>query len=103
MRTVLRNIVISLALAVLLCLLLVWGARLTASRTAVSAADLEADLRNAAVCCYAVEGRYPPNLAYLVSEYGVRYDESRFFVFYEWQAANLSPSITVITAKGAET
>ena len=53
-------------------------------------------LRRAIVTCYAVEGKYPPNLDYIYENYGVRIDESRYVVFYDVIAANVMPSVDVI-------
>lgn len=53
-------------------------------------------LRRAAVHCYAVEGRYPPDLDYLCATYGVGYDKERFAVYYTTVASNLMPDITVL-------
>lgn len=58
--------------------------------------QLEEALRRAAVACYAAEGIYPPNLAYLEEHYGIQVDEDRYTVFYEVFASNLMPDITVL-------
>ncbi len=60
---------------------------------------LERALRRGAVACYAAEGVYPPSLEYLCSRYGVQVDESKFVVFYEIEAENLMPQITVTERK----
>lgn len=57
-------------------------------------------LRRAIVTCYAVEGKYPPNLDYIYENYGVRIDESRYVVFYDVIAANVMPSVDVIPIGG---
>lgn len=67
--------------------------------------DLEAGLvrdavKDAALTCYAVEGAYPPDLDHLCAYYGLRYDASRYVVFYDAFASNLMPEIRVI-AKGS--
>lgn len=46
--------------------------------------------------CYAVEGTYPPSLAYLKEHYGLIYDEKTFFVDYTSIGSNLRPDITII-------
>ena len=53
-------------------------------------------LRRAAVTCYAIEGRYPPTLDYVVANYGVVINESRFLVKYSAFAENIMPSIRVL-------
>lgn len=57
---------------------------------------LEKALEKATVSCYALEGAYPPDLEYLVDNYGVQINEERFAVKYEYCASNLMPDITVL-------
>ncbi len=82
-----------------LCLaaaLFLWGVgRLEAAAAAEGRAQLETALRRAAVACYAQEGVYPPDVAYLQTHYGIRVDD-RFVVAYESIAGNLMPNITVL-------
>lgn len=56
---------------------------------------LEEVLHRTAVACFASEGFYPPNVAYMQQHYGLRYDENRFTVHYDRFASNLMPDITV--------
>lgn len=56
----------------------------------------EESIRRAAVSCYAIEGVYPPDYAYLKAHYGVRVDEGRYAIVYELFASNVMPEITVI-------
>jgi len=58
-------------------------------------------VRNAALTCYAVEGAYPPDVEYLVANYGLAYDESRYLISYEAFASNIFPDIRV-HARGGE-
>lgn len=62
--------------------------------------QLEEALRRAAVSCYAAEGRYPPEVAYMQQYYGVQIDESRYIVHYRVFAENLMPDITVTGKMG---
>ena len=48
------------------------------------------------VQCYAIEGRYPPNVQYLSERYGLRIDEQRYIVHYNRFADNLMPEIRVL-------
>lgn len=57
---------------------------------------LEQAVRRAAVTCYADEGMYPPDLAYLQQHYGIQIDETHYIVHYVYIAANLMPDITVL-------
>ena len=59
------------------------------------------DDRRATVECYAIEGRYPPDVKYLEDHYGIRIDRKRFNVFYDGFASNILPDITVVE-NGAE-
>lgn len=58
-------------------------------------------VRSALVTCYATEGSYPGDLQHLKEHYGLAYDESRFFVFYDAFASNVLPDIRV-SVRGAE-
>ena len=57
-------------------------------------------LRRAIVTCYSEEGKYPPSLDYIYENYGVRIDESRYVVFCDVIAANVMPSVDVISIGG---
>jgi uncharacterized protein (DUF4213/DUF364 family) len=59
------------------------------------AETLRESIRKATVECYAIEGRYPPNVKYLQDHYGIRIDRNRYNVFYEGFASNIIPDITV--------
>ena len=58
--------------------------------------QLEDALRRTAVACYASEGFYPPNVAYMVQHYGLQYNENMYRVHYEIFASNRMPEITVV-------
>ena len=58
--------------------------------------QLEESIRRAAVTCYAVEGIYPPYLAYLQEHYGIQVNEDHYYVFYEVFGSNMMPDITVL-------
>ena len=81
-------------------LLLLWfllsAARLSETQQALGKLQLEQALHRAAVSCYATEGAYPPDVAYLQDHYGLRYDEKRYVVRYQRTAANWMPDITVL-------
>lgn len=66
------------------------------------AVRLEESLRRAVVACYATEGFYPPDLAYLEENYGVQVNHDRYFVDYILVADNLMPDFTVITEGGGQ-
>jgi hypothetical protein len=59
---------------------------------------LEDSVRRSAVQCYAIEGRFPPDLPYLEKNYNLTIDRSRYAVYYESMGANLLPQIRVVTA-----
>lgn len=63
---------------------------------------LEDALQRACLQCYAIEGRYPPNIRYLKKHYGVVIDDSKFEVFYDIWADNIFPDITVINLDSLE-
>ena len=53
-------------------------------------------VRRGAVQCYAMEGAYPTDLAYLEEHYGVHVDEKKWVVDYRYVADNLTPDVTVL-------
>lgn len=70
--------------------------RLESGREEQGMAQLEEAARRAMAACYAVEGFYPPDVAYMRDHYGLQYDESSYVIQYEIVASNLMPDITVL-------
>lgn len=70
--------------------------RFIESSEETSVASMEEAVRRAAVQCYALEGGYPPSIAYLKDHYGVVVNEEDYFYFYEVTASNIMPEIKVI-------
>lgn len=58
--------------------------------------QLEEAIRRSVVTCYATEGVYPLDFAYVKEKYGILVDESRYVVVYDAFAENLMPDITVL-------
>lgn len=46
--------------------------------------------------CYALEGNYPGSLDYLKENYGLFYDEEKYFIDYQPLGSNIMPDITII-------
>lgn len=87
--------------AALACMLLALGltgmsAHAAASMDAQAAASVRQAVLDAAVQCYAVEGVYPPDLAYLEKNYGLQINHEKFIVTYDAFASNLLPDIAVL-------
>lgn len=61
-----------------------------------AAAALRQTVIDAAVQCYAVEGKYPESLDVLEQEYGVQINHARFIVTYDVFASNQLPDVTVL-------
>lgn len=59
------------------------------------AKTLQNAITKATVQCYAIEGRYPSSVDYLVEHYGIQIDSDKYAVFYEGFASNIMPDITV--------
>jgi hypothetical protein len=92
----LRAILSLLGLAVLVAVLFLTTGRISDSTEDQSYETLAQTLRRAAIHCYAVEGRYPPDLDYLTSEYDITIDEAHYTVYYTYIGSNLMPDITVL-------
>jgi len=82
-------------LAVSLCFLTAVS-RLEEGRRAEGKQQLETALRRTAVSCYAAEGFYPPDVAYMQEHYGLQFDENAYIVHYSLTASNWMPDITVL-------
>ena len=93
-RTKIGFVPLVMAVAVLLLALGVSG--LEQDYRAEGKRALEEAVRQTALACYAAEGVYPPDVAYMQEHYGLQYDESRYTVCYEVCASNWMPDITVL-------
>lgn len=93
-----RLLALLLALLLLLAFLLAVH-NLETGRRNQGLQQLESAVRRAAVACYAAEGAYPPNIAYLQAHYGLQYNENEYIIHYQVVASNLMPDITVLERK----
>ena len=92
-----KGLILSLLLFPAILLVFLFGIHnLSAGSYARQRQNLERALARIVTCCYAVEGRYPQDLAYMEEHYGLTYDQDRFFVDYTVQGSNLYPDITII-------
>lgn len=57
---------------------------------------LETALNRDIIHCYAVEGFYPPSLAYIEEHYGLVYNKDLFFVDYQPVGSNIRPEVTIL-------
>jgi hypothetical protein len=55
----------------------------------------EKAIHRALVQCYAIEGAYPPDIAYLEDNYGVMIDHDKYFIYYDAYAQNIIPDVVV--------
>ena len=62
--------------------------------------SLEIALNRSITQCYAVEGAYPPDLAYIKEHYGLIYNEDLFRVDYQPIGSNIMPDVTVLVRTG---
>lgn len=53
-------------------------------------------INQAVVNCYAMEGRYPESIQYLIENYGIQVDFDTYAVSYEIFAENIKPHVKVI-------
>lgn len=63
---------------------------------------LENAIDRAVISCYAIEGSYPADMAYLEEHYGIVVDYDRFIVSYQPFGDNVRPGIQVISIGGGE-
>lgn len=96
LRMILKTLLYPLTVVLVLIVFAAMTEGISDAHRAQKLAQIEDACRFAAVSCYAAEGFYPPDFAYLAEHYGVTVDESRYAVFYEAIADNLMPEITVV-------
>lgn len=90
-----RFLSLLLCVAVLLCF--AFGvSNLERDRRREGRLHLEDALRRAAVSCYASEGFYPPDEAYLQEHYALQVPQEDYVIHYTYIASNLMPDITVL-------
>lgn len=87
----------SIVLFAAIALFMLYGLQNAAESSRVeSLRSTEDALRRAVVSCYALEGRYPPSVAYLQEQYGLQINADTYIVHYEIFAENIMPEITVL-------
>lgn len=97
MKKRLKNFPIGLLIFIGIICLFLYGISETSSQ---SVARQKTALENATerniISCYALEGFYPPSLAYMEEHYGLTYDSSLFLIDYRPIGANIYPDFTII-------
>jgi len=94
----LRKLKLSLLAFLILLLLFLYGINTVSTTTKDKQREsLETAINRNIIHCYAVEGTYPPSLAYMEEHYGLTYDKDLFFVDYQAIGANILPDVTIIT------
>lgn len=58
--------------------------------------SLELAISRGIAHCYATNGYYPEDLAYLTEHYGIIYDTDKYFVDYTVLGENIFPEVTII-------
>ncbi len=100
-RATLRARLARWAAALLALALLALGGAVLARRVGrdlddQGAAALRQAVLDAAVQCYAVEGKYPESLDRLERDYGVQINHDRYIVTYDVFASNQLPDVQVL-------
>jgi hypothetical protein len=62
----------------------------------LSTESVERAIRSSIVQCYALEGAYPPDLAYLEKNYGLMLDGTRYVFDYQVPGSNVFPIVRVV-------
>ena len=91
-----KEIAIVLVMALLLVGVWLLVSRVESANDGAETQFVHDAVHNAALTCYAVEGAYPESLEYMRENYGLAYDDSRYYVTYDAFSSNLVPDIRVI-------
>jgi len=94
---VVRNAILPILFTAVVIGMVVYGLRQTEeANRAEGVRILEESIRRAVVVAYAIEGRYPESIEYIVEHFGIFIDAERYVVHYHVFASNLFPDIAVI-------
>lgn len=85
-----------LILVAILAVFVLFSNSMVDTNTAREKEILENAIDRSITQCYALEGVYPADLAYLEENYGLIYNKEQFFVDYQYIGGNLRPDITII-------
>ena len=92
----LRNTLIKLLAMALIVLALVVGVKAYDRSSTERGRKIVGDsVIRAAAQCYALEGRYPTQLSYLRSHYGLSANEEKYTIHYAYNGDNIMPDVTV--------
>lgn len=89
-------LVSAFAIVVLLLLLVFATNRISTANDTEQSDILTRSVNRSITACYALEGAYPPNIGYLVENYGLTYDTEQYFIDYQYIGANLRPDVTIL-------
>lgn len=99
-RYLFKNIILPVILCLLVLGVFIAGIAKFSEMSAEQNRELTLSaVQKAAVQCYADEGRYPSDVAYLEEKYGLTIDHDSFMVVYDCPAANVNPNIRVYRRK----
>jgi hypothetical protein len=88
--------IVPLAFTLIIMVMVIFGLRQTeASNRAEGVRLLEEAIMRVVIHNYAIEGYFPESLDYIVENYGIFIDHTRFVVHYDAFATNLLPDIRV--------
>ena len=92
----LRNTLIKLIFFTLIVLAVVTGIKAYDRSSVERGRKIVSDsVIRAAVQCYALEGRYPADVEYLRSHYGLSANEEKYMIHYQFVGDNIMPDVTV--------
>ena len=99
---ILRSALVPIIFTAAVMGMIVFGLRRTEeSSKAEGTRILDESIRRTIVINYAIEGSYPESAAYLVENYGIHIDKSKYVVHYNIFASNIMPDVAVIDLDGA--
>lgn len=96
-KRIIESMNFSVFFFVIVIAVFLFGISFIASTSSKDQKDVLTDALNKDVIhCYAVEGYYPPSLAYIEDHYGLTYDKSRYLIDYVPVGDNIMPSVTIV-------
>ena len=86
----------ALGITLLLVLLVMSTSQISNANDTEQLDILTRSVNRSVTACYALEGAYPPNITYLVENYGLTYDSEQYFIDYQYIGSNLRPDVTIL-------
>lgn len=93
-----RKIISILGIVLLLLIAAIYSVQYNKQK--IREETIEQMIHDKALDCYILEGAYPPNIEYLIKNYGLLINQNDFVIDYKLIGQNVPPVIKVVATGG---